>query len=191
MTEAERTALYSELGQAWRQFVGWRDKIFAGYLTALAALAVGYNLSGTTDHVVILVAVILVSLVFWAIDVRTHVLVLACQRAGASIEELMRPLSEDSTLARTAWKRGYCSTLNYHSRIGTQRVPNGITHRITYGLAVDGLVGATSIGATVRMCFEPPTPTLALIVATGIAFVLVIGLHSMRAHAASHLKDDS
>jgi len=34
--------LYSETGENWRTLVGWREKIFSGYLTAIAAVAVAF-----------------------------------------------------------------------------------------------------------------------------------------------------
>lgn len=40
--------LYDELGRVWQQYVLWREKIFAGYLSVLAAL--GYALSKVEGH---------------------------------------------------------------------------------------------------------------------------------------------
>jgi hypothetical protein len=34
--------LYSEVGQMWRYFATWREKIVAGYLTVIAGIAVAF-----------------------------------------------------------------------------------------------------------------------------------------------------
>jgi len=83
--------LYEELGRTWQHFVSWREKIFGGYLTVLAALGVTYSHydSHPCDGVVIaiLLGVILFSIIFWILDVRTNQLVNACQNRAAALEE--------------------------------------------------------------------------------------------------------
>jgi len=79
--------LYDELCQAWRLFVSWRDKIFAGYLSVLAVLA--YAISqypSTLFRVVGFSFVILFSLVFRILDFRTNEFINSCQLAGDMME---------------------------------------------------------------------------------------------------------
>src|SRR5581483_10413639 len=80
--------LYSELGQAWRVFVAWREKIFAGYVTALAALGVAFHLSPQDQWAIFLAAAVL-SLVCWILDVRNQHFMNACQTAGESLERAL------------------------------------------------------------------------------------------------------
>jgi hypothetical protein len=78
---------YEEVGRAWRHFASWREKIFAGYLSLLAALAWGFpKTNGTPIHVAILACAILVSAVFWMLDFRNIQLLNACQLAGEHLE---------------------------------------------------------------------------------------------------------
>src|SRR5579863_3753418 len=77
---------YDELGQAWRQFVSWRDKIFAGYMTVLATL--GYGV--LQNHSFRIRAAIFgfslaISVVFRILDYRTTDLIDLCQVTGQKI----------------------------------------------------------------------------------------------------------
>ena|SRR6266478_4654882 len=78
---------YEEIGRAWRHFASWREKIFAGYLSVLAALALGFSkTSGIPIHAAIFACGILVSAVFWILDFRNIQLLNACQLAGERLE---------------------------------------------------------------------------------------------------------
>lgn len=128
--------LCSELGQTWRHFAGWREKIIAGYLTIVAAIATAFHLS-PADHVVVLSAAIVVSTVFWIFDFRNRILLGMCQRVGKSIEMLCRPSAKDC-------ERGCYSALN-HVRYPAKS--NWHVDSLTHGLAVDILVSAIIAGA--------------------------------------------
>jgi hypothetical protein len=115
--------LYDEAGQAWRHFASWREKTFAGYLTALAALAIGFtHHPGAPLRTIICAGSILVSVVFWILENRSRELINACQLAADRLEQA----------------RGCYAELN---RVGFER-----NSRLTYGFAVGLLVGG--VGAT-------------------------------------------
>lgn len=83
----EDDKLYEEAGRAWRHYVAWREKIIAGYLTVVAALAVAFARSpGTSPRVGIAAAGVIVSLVFWILDFRNRAIVGACQDVAAALE---------------------------------------------------------------------------------------------------------
>jgi hypothetical protein len=79
--------LYSEIRKDWLQYVSWREKIFAGYLTALAALAFAFS-QNKSPAVLCLVFVFgfLVSVVFRILDFRTTELLNLCQLLGDLLE---------------------------------------------------------------------------------------------------------
>lgn len=79
--------LYEEAGQAWRHFASWREKTFAGYLTALAALAIGFTQhTSAPARFFILGGATLVSFVFWVFEYRSNELINACQLAADRLE---------------------------------------------------------------------------------------------------------
>jgi hypothetical protein len=81
--------LYKEIGRAWLHYVTWREKIFGGYLTVLAALAYEFETS-QGDHIraALFAAVLLVSIVFRLLDYRTTALVNLCQSTGENLSGL-------------------------------------------------------------------------------------------------------
>lgn len=83
----DENKIYQELALAWRHFASWREKVFAGYLAVLAALSVAFTKSQSPAlRVTIFAAAILVSLVFWLLDVRNGQLINACQVAAEKLE---------------------------------------------------------------------------------------------------------
>lgn len=80
--------LYAEVGENYRYFLGWRYKIFAGYLTGLGALGYAF---GQTPHehlkTALVVAGIVLSFVFWVFDLRTRDLHTVSQHAGQRLEK--------------------------------------------------------------------------------------------------------
>ena len=79
---------YAEVGNNFRRFVEWREKIFAGYVTSIAALGVGFaQVASAGFRVGLLSASVLVSIVFWILDLRNRTLMAVCQRVGAELEK--------------------------------------------------------------------------------------------------------
>jgi len=65
----------------------WREKLFAGYLAALAALGFAIVQSGSAKaRSASFAAGIVISIVFWIIDARSRQIVNACQIAAARFE---------------------------------------------------------------------------------------------------------
>jgi len=123
------TKLYEEAGQAWRHFASWREKTFAGYLTALAALAIGFAQQPRASiRLFIFAGAILVSAVFWILESRSRELINACQLAADRLEQA----------------RGCYADLN---RLRFHR-----DTWVTYGFGVGLFVGAVSAASFGGMC---------------------------------------
>jgi hypothetical protein len=123
------TKLYEEAGQGWRHFASWREKTFAGYLTALAALAIGFTQQPVAPmRILILGGAILVSAVFWILESRSRELINACQLAADRLEQA----------------RGCYADLN---RLRFHR-----DTWVTYGFAVGLFVGVVSAASVGGMC---------------------------------------
>ncbi len=121
--------LYDEAGQAWRHFASWREKTFAGYLTALAALAIGFTQhTGAPVRTVLFAGAILVSAVFWILENRSRELINACQLAADRLEQA----------------RGCYAELN---RVGFDR-----NSRVTYGFAIGLLVAGVGAASCAGLC---------------------------------------
>ena len=97
--QVTRADLYKEASETYRYFLEWRNKILAGYFAVLAALALAFGWIQThwtevstqfrSDSDVILpLAVILMSTVFWMLDFRNRDLFRMCQHACADLEPL-------------------------------------------------------------------------------------------------------
>jgi len=132
----DENKIYQELAVTWRHFASWREKVFAGYLAVLAALSVAFMRSPSLVlRIAIFAAAILVSLVFWLLDVRNSQLIHACQLAAARFEGLTG---------------GFAAALNT-TRFG------GSKWWATYGFAIDllvtGVIGA-SAGGLYYICFS-------------------------------------
>jgi hypothetical protein len=84
----EDEKLYEEIGRAWLYFDSWREKIFAGYLTVLAALALAFSKDASLYvRTAVFAFSIVVSVVFWILDFRTTELLNLCQAAGEQMAE--------------------------------------------------------------------------------------------------------
>jgi hypothetical protein len=80
--------LYEHYGHVWKHFVSWREKIFAGYITALAAFAIGFHYNnGPEARSGIFSAIVLVSVVFRILDLRCAELVNKCQDMARGLED--------------------------------------------------------------------------------------------------------
>lgn len=105
--------LYEEIGKAWQYFDSWREKIFAGYLSVLAALAFGLSKSASIHVRAVLFAFgILVSVAFWILDFRTTELINLCQAAGDNLagpKGLHRALSGLRFATTKSWKKSWLS----------------------------------------------------------------------------------
>jgi len=79
--------VYKEIGTNYRHFASWRQKIFAGYLTIIAAMSIAFwTIRDHSMARVILVAAIVVSIVFLLLDRRNWEITNACLEAGVSCE---------------------------------------------------------------------------------------------------------
>ncbi len=110
---------YAEIGTNYRYFLTWRARLFAGYLTVLAALSVAYwTVRSDANLQKIIVAVpIALTIVFWMLDLRNRHLYHACQHSGQACEKY---LPEGAGI---------------YTRFGTD--PDVRRRRITQSLALD------------------------------------------------------
>jgi hypothetical protein len=160
----EREKLYDELGQTWRHFASWREKSFAGYLTVLTTLGIGFSQNANfAVRGAILAGGIVVSIAFWILDFRNHQCLNACQVAAASLED----------------SKGVYSALN-NLRFATKRT------WFTYGLAIDllvsGVIGASFAGMLVYVVrlAKDLIGLLALSLAAAVACVIAWRLQALR-----------
>jgi hypothetical protein len=79
--------LYDAAAELWKYFASWREKLFAGYLTVVGALAFAFlQQSSPGRQSIALLTVILMSVVFWLHDVRVRELFSAMQGVAAEFE---------------------------------------------------------------------------------------------------------
>lgn len=124
--------LYEECGEAWRYLSSWREKIFAGYLTVIAGLAIAFSTNASSHPVRagIFAAAILVSAVFWILDFRNVQLINACQLTADRFE---------------GGKGGY-------SALNTARFEQ--SGPLAYGLAINVLVVGVAAAGFVGLWIE-------------------------------------
>jgi uncharacterized membrane protein YbhN (UPF0104 family) len=107
--------LYEELGRAWLHYVVWREKIFGGYLSVLAALGYGFSkVENDLARAAVFASAIVVSIVFWMLDFRTNQLVNTCQLAA---DQMTQSKGFYGALNRTRFARR--SGISYGTAIST------------------------------------------------------------------------
>jgi hypothetical protein len=129
----DEAKLYEQAGQTWRHFASWREKSLAGYLTVLAGLGVAFSYSnGVHMRVAVFAGAILVSAVFWILDIRSDQLLNACQIAAARLES----------------GQGCYSQLN--------RIHAEDTRWLSYGVATSALAGGVASASVGALCIYLP-----------------------------------
>ena len=171
---ADLKDMYSEVGQAWRQFLDWREKIIAGYLTVIAAIATAIHVSAS-DQPGLLLSAVLISVVFWIFDFRDRILLGVCQRAGESIEQVLRP--------KTASANCGC-----YSALMSLRRPRREPWRIdllTHGLAVDALVSGiitVSLGRLLAISLKSSNWSWVMALIGAVFFAILVVLLQVVGH---------
>ncbi len=129
--------LYEEIHQNWLYYVSWREKIFAGYLTALAALAFAFSQNKSPAVLSLVFAFgFVVSVVFRILDFRTTELVNLCQSVGNSFASSKGFYSELNQ-TRFAEKKTASDEKDNHFRIILNKL---WISDANYGLAINVLV---------------------------------------------------
>jgi hypothetical protein len=79
---------YEELGRNYRAFLDWREKIVGGYVTVVGLVGIGfYKCAGDCfAQVVLLFAEIVVSIMFWILNVRNSQFLHECVEGGRRLE---------------------------------------------------------------------------------------------------------
>jgi hypothetical protein len=80
---------YKAIGVNYRYFLTWRHQLLAGYLTLVAALGIAFSWLNCYQEDLIwvpFIAGLMMTLLFWALDVRNRDLYHACQRSGMECE---------------------------------------------------------------------------------------------------------
>jgi len=116
-------ATYGEVGQNYRKFLDWREKIIGGYVAVIGGLSLAYDRSSGSRgfQSVLLFGAILTSLAFWILNMRNSKFIVTCVRAGQKLEDGKGVYSEMGTLTHTS--------------------------RLTHGLAVNLLVFGVIAGS--------------------------------------------
>jgi hypothetical protein len=122
MTTSAPDSNYTEVGQNYRKFLDWREKIVGGYVAVIAGLGLGYSRAdaGLGFQAILLFSAILTSLAFWILNIRNSKFIATCVRAGQKLEGGKGVYSEMGTLTHTS--------------------------RFTHGLAVNLLVSGVIAG---------------------------------------------
>ena len=68
-------------------FLDWRHKTFAGYITVMAALGLGFYKASQDYWFVLSLAGIFLAIAFWMFDFRNRELFYACSNAAADLEK--------------------------------------------------------------------------------------------------------
>ncbi|HRQ23229.1 MAG TPA: hypothetical protein PLF42_07350 [Anaerolineales bacterium] len=91
--------VYEEIGRNYRYFLNWRHALFAGYLLVLYAVISSYveSIDNLFFQRLCLGAVVLISLVFWTIEIRIRDLYRACTEAGEDLEKKTKSKGESSS----------------------------------------------------------------------------------------------
>jgi hypothetical protein len=84
----EPKTAYEEVGQNYRKFLDWREKIVGGYVATIGGLGVGYHQSEAHPgfQSVLLFTAILTSLAFWILNMRNSKFIFTCVCAGQKLE---------------------------------------------------------------------------------------------------------
>lgn len=126
MTDSDLTSevAYGEVGQNYRKFLDWREKIIGGYIAVVGALGYGYDRAGGNRRfqAALLVSALLTSLAFWILNMRNSRFIVTCVRAGQRLESGKGVYSEMGSLTHSS--------------------------RLTHGLAVNMLVSSVIAGST-------------------------------------------
>jgi hypothetical protein len=115
--------LYEEIGRTWQFFASWRDKLFAGYLSAIAALAFAFSKSPCIPvRAGLFASGILLSLVFRILDYRTTYFINFCELEAAKLADWKGFFGEftqerfektnHSGFAKAVKKLGFAKALN-------------------------------------------------------------------------------
>jgi hypothetical protein len=122
--------IFEQLRETWLHFATWRERIFAGYLTVLAALAYAFSKNASIPiRSAVFAFGILVSAVFRILDIRTTGQINLCQRVGRNLFD----------------SRGFYAAID-KDRFMAWRV-------MTYGFAINmlvaGIVGPSIVGLVI------------------------------------------
>lgn len=123
MTIDSTEAVYEEVGQNYRKFLDWREKIVGGYVAVIGGLGFGYSRADAAlgFKAVLLFSAILTSFAFWVLNMRNSKFIVTCVRAGQELEGGKGVYSCMGTLTHTS--------------------------RLTHGLAVNLLVSSVIAGS--------------------------------------------
>lgn len=118
---------YEEVGQSYRKFLDWREKIVGGYVAIVGGLGIGYRQSDGHPgfQSVLLCAAVLASAAFWVLNIRNSRFLVKCVLAGQKLE------GEEGGVYRS---------------MGTLTHSNRLTHGLAVNLLVSGVVAGSTFG---------------------------------------------
>jgi len=83
------SGLYEEVGKNFRHFLAWRRFLFAGYFGIMAGLANVFdwkNLENIDKNGIVLFMAVIITLLFWSLDLRNRKLIRNASDAGEYLE---------------------------------------------------------------------------------------------------------
>src|SRR5438270_244954 len=97
-------ATYGEVGQNYRKFLDWREKIIGGYVAIVGGLGFGYGQASTSPgfRSILLFSALLTSAAFWILNMRNSRFIVTCVRAAQRLENGTGVYSEMGHLTHTS-----------------------------------------------------------------------------------------
>lgn len=146
--------VYEETGRNYRYFLDWRNKIVAGYIATLGALALGYSgAKSIHQQIAILGSAILLSFVFWVFDYRNRDVYWICQHAGARLEIRARIPGSCSALDTLRFDEA-TSGNSALKQTRSQKQVQWVLKKLTHGLAVSILVSHTIAASSTAVIYK-------------------------------------
>ena len=93
MKDEKIISAYEEIGKNYRFFLNWRNALFGGHITVVAAHVVAFSwiisqgLNNPLYYILISLSGLFITLIFWALEYRTRKLYHFCTTAGREWEK--------------------------------------------------------------------------------------------------------
>lgn len=171
--------VYEETSRNYRYFLDWRNKIVAGYIATLGALALGYTgAKSVHQQIAILISTVLLSFVFWIFDYRNRDVYWTCQHVGARLEKRARIPGSYSTLNELRFhevRRGNCDSKQTRTQKLVRWVHEKLTHGLALSLLVAGAIAASSSAVIYKVLHtSSPTRSCWLLIFCFVAFAILV-----------------
>jgi hypothetical protein len=87
MTRMNHADLYGEIGEDYRYHLGWRERLLAGFVTAVGLLAVAFHQTSGPYRWALAIAGSVISLAIFFLEERCHEVLLDRRQVGVELEK--------------------------------------------------------------------------------------------------------